>query len=311
MSVEDWHPHEYELRYRLGEITIASLSTPVLRKVHRLQEIRQRSGFPSLPSLSPGLEGFFIVSVPKPGVAGELRREGDLVRYCAKAYLHSFIDLAQDFAAYQAKFSGKTRSSITRKVRKFTDSAGGEDFRRYVRPEDMAEFFRHAREVSSQSYQERLLDSGLPADPSFLTELEAAASRNEVRAYVLFHRDRPVSYLYCPVVDNVLLYSHLGYLPDFASLSVGTVLQWLALRSLFDERRFSAFDFTEGESEHKRLFSTDQVPCSHHLLLRPTLRNQVCVRAHRNLDRSSTWLGDVLNRYGMKARLRKWIRRTA
>lgn len=311
MSVEDWHPYEYRLTYRLGEITLAGTSIPVLRKVHRLREIRTQPGFPPLPPLPPGTDGFLMVSVPEPSVAGELHNDGDLLRYCAKAYVHSFIDLTQDFAAYQAKFSGKTRSSVNRKVRKFVESAGGEDFRRYVRPEEMAEFYRHARAVSSRSYQERLLDCGLPADRGFLSELQAAASRDEVRAYLLFHRGEPVSYLYCPVADNVLIYSHLGYLPEFANLSAGTVLQWLALRSLFDERRFSAFDFTEGESDHKRLFSTNQTPCSHHLLLRPTLRNRLLVHSHRNLDRFSTWLGEVLERHDLKARVRKWVRRTA
>lgn len=311
MSVDDWHPYEHRLNYRVGEITLASVPLRVLRKVYRLAEIRRGSGFPPLPPLPPDMSGYLIAGVPEPGVAGDLRDQGGFLRYCAKSYLHSFIDLGGDFAGYQAQFSGKTRGSLNRKVRKFIESAGGEDFRRYARPDEMEEFFRHARSVSSQSYQERLLDAGLPAGEPFLDELRAAAARDEVRAFLLFHHGQPVSYLYCPVAHNVLLYSHLGYLPTFAQLSVGTVLQWLALRSLFDERRFSAFDFTEGESEHKRLFSTSQTPCSHHLVLRSTAKHRLMSHAHRGLDRFSAWGGDILDRYDLKQRVRRLVRRTA
>jgi CelD/BcsL family acetyltransferase involved in cellulose biosynthesis len=311
MSDDGWHAHEHELAYRLGEITLGRIRVRVLRKVHRLHEIRNACGFPDLPPLHDGLAGYLVVSVPQPGVPGALQRRGELLGYCAKAYAHSFIDLSQDFAAYQSKFSGKTRSGLQRKVRKFTESAGGLDFREYKRPEAMAEFFRHARAVSSRSYQERLLDCGLPDHDGFLDELTAAAARDAIRAFVLFHRGEPVSYLYCPVREGVLVYSHLGYVPEVASLSAGTVLQWLALESLFGERRFSAFDFTEGESEHKRLFGTHQVTCSHHLLVKPTLRNRVLVHSHRGIDRLSTALGEVLERYHLKARVRRWVRRAA
>lgn len=311
MSGDGWHRYEYRLNYRIGEVTLCSVPIKVLRKAYSLNEIRREDGFPALPPLPDGVEGYLIAGVPQPGVAGELKSDGSLLRYCIKSYLHSFIDLGGDFSAYQAKFSSKTRNGINRKLRKFTESAGGEDFRGYVRPEEMDEFFRHARAVSSQSYQERLLDCGLPAEESFVAEAKAAAARDEVRAYVLFHHGRPVSYLYCPVADRVLLYAYLGYLPDFAQLSVGTVLQWLALRSIFDEKRFSAFDFTEGESEHKRLFSTNQSPCSHHLVLRATLTNRFVSVAHRTLDRFSAWGGKTLHRYNLKQRVRRMVRRSA
>jgi CelD/BcsL family acetyltransferase involved in cellulose biosynthesis len=311
MSVGGWHAYDHRLTYRVGEITLGSVHLPVLRKVYALNEIRVGGGFPELPPLAPGAAGYLVAGVPQAGVAREVSKIGAYVRYCAKTYLHCYIDLDGDFAGYLAKFSGKTRSGIYRKVRKFTESAGGEDFRAYTRPGELDEFFRHARSVSSQSYQERLLDAGLPTDDGFLASAKAAAERDEVRAYLLFHRGQPVSYLYCPVVDDVLLYDYLGYLPDFAPLSVGTVLQWLALRSLFEERRFSAFDFTEGESEHKRLFSTHQTQCSNHLILHPTARNRAVVHTHRGLDRFSTWAGGVLDRYDLKRRVKRFVRRSA
>ena len=46
------------------------------------------------------------------------------------------------------------------------------------------------------------------------------------------------------VREGIVDYAYLGYDPDYLHLSVGTVLQWLALDSLFAERRFRFFDFT-------------------------------------------------------------------
>ncbi len=77
------------------------------------------------------------------------------------------------------------------------------------------------------------------------------ASTDSVRAYVLFLHGKAVAYLCCPVVNGVLLYSYLGYDPKHADLSPGTVLQYLVFESLFEEKRFRAFDFTEGQGEHK------------------------------------------------------------
>ncbi|QJQ07721.1 GNAT family N-acetyltransferase [Undibacterium piscinae] len=49
--------------------------------------------------------------------------------------------------------------------------------------------------------------------------------------------------MYCPIVDDALIYAYLGYDPDYLKLSVGTVLQWLALQDMFAETRFKIFDF--------------------------------------------------------------------
>lgn len=311
MTIAPWHPFEYELKYRLGEITLGESHVNVLRKVYTLNEILSFTGDPELPSLPPGLDGYLLSNIPREGVTGKIESAGGHLSYCLKSYLRCHIDMSGDFNGYQSKFSSKTRSSINRKVRKFGEHAGRLDFRSYQTPGEISEFLALARGVSADSYQERLLDCGLPADERFAESALAAASRDEVRAFLLFSGERAVSYLYCPVVDGVLEYAFLGYVPEFARLSPGTVLQWLALEKLFAEKRFTAFDFTEGESEHKRFFSTHQTPCSIQLLLRPTVQTRLTARLHRSVDSASKALGDGLERLGLKSRIKKWLRQTA
>src|SRR5690606_11591424 len=100
----------------------------------------------------------------------------------------------------------------------------------------------------------------------------------------------------------------LGYDPAYQRLSVGTVLQWLALESLFAERRYRYFDFTEGESEHKRLFATAHLECAHVALLRPTLANRLLVYSHRAFTQVAEAAGRWLERHNLKARARRWLR---
>ena len=59
-----------------------------------------------------------------------------------------------------------------------------------------------------------------------------------------------------------------------------------AFRDLFAEGRFARFDFTEGEGQHKRQFSTGGVPCLDLLLLRPSVANRVTTAALGGFNRA-------------------------
>lgn len=310
-SPNEWHRYDFPLKFRVGEVSLGTYKIPVMRKVFHVAEIVAQAPVPPWPELEQEVKGVLLVCAPHAALAGEITLEKDWISYCLKSYRHCLIDLRGDFDGYQSRFSGKTRSTLKRKVRKFAEVAGGLDFRCYTAPEQMAEFHAHARAVSALTYQERLLDYGLPSHAGFVDDLRAQARLDQVRGYLLFAKGRPVSYLYCPIVDGVVEYAFLGYDPDWAKLSPGTVLQWLALESQFSEGRFSTFDFTEGESDHKLFFSTQQVNCNNRLLVRRSLFHSMLIRSHRWVDRTSSGIGDQLERLGMKARLKKWLRSRA
>ncbi len=210
-------------------------------------------------------------------------------RYVPVQYRHCFIDLTTSFREYEECFSPKTRSTLRRKIRKFADYSGGSvSWKVYRRPEDLEEFFLHARKVSRLTYQERLLDAGLPDTEEFAGEAARLAKEDRLRAFLLFDRGRPVSYLFCPEKDDgVLQYAYLGYDREYQRWSVGTILQWLALEALFAERRFRFFDFTEGDSSHKLLFSSENRLCANVYFLKRTARNLALTRAHHSINRLS------------------------
>jgi CelD/BcsL family acetyltransferase involved in cellulose biosynthesis len=266
---------------------------------------------PTAPAdpLQAGSQGFLLRSLRIARPQPVLRRQGTYLCYVPAQYPRYYIDMQQSFAEYKGKFSSKTRSTISRKVRKYTEHCGGSiSWRVYRSPGEMAEFFRLARTVSRITYQERLLDAGLPDSEEFCEEMEQLARQDRVRAFLLFHQDRPVSYLYCPISNGVVIYAYLGYDPDYMNFSVGTVLQWLALEYLFDEKIFRFFDFTEGQSEHKKLFATGSVQCANVFFVRDNLRNVCLLQMQRAVDRFSKFTGDRLEQLGIKSSLKRLIR---
>lgn len=260
--------------------TAGTVSLPLRIGVRTLGRIRRRlvrvrvplgSGTPTLPPLPAGADGYLVTALPaaeepalrSPGLRGFVRQR----------YLRSYASLDGTFDDYLGRYSAKTRSTLKRKVRKLAERSGGTlDLRCYALPDEMADFQIAARAVSERSYQEKF-GAGLPDGPAALAEMRSLAERDAVRGWVMFLDERPISYLYAPAEGDTLLYLYLGYDPEYAALSPGTVLQLEAMRGLMEEGRFALFDFTEGESQHKQMFATGSTECFDLLLVRPTLAN--------------------------------------
>jgi len=261
------------LPFRVGPRTLWRVRRRLVRVAVSLAQ-GLAGGMPSLPPLDQASDGYLVTAVPAVHAAA-LGRHG-LIAFVRQSYQRCYADLDRGYDAYLAGFSAKTRSTLKRKLRRFADRSGGAvDVRAYATPEAMDEFYRHARFVSAKTYQERLLGAGLPEGREALEGMRALARRDAVRAWLLFLDGESVSYLYAPAEGDTLLYAYLGYDPACADLSPGTVLQLEAMRDLMAEGRFRLFDFTEGEGQHKRLFSTGSIDCVDLLLLRPTLANRL------------------------------------
>lgn len=306
-----WQSRSVPFKFQLSDWTLFSVSIPLQVRSERLVDQTAFVGEPKPPidELMDGSYGFLIRGLPIARELPSISRTGGYLRYIPLQYQHCYIDLGLSFESYQQKFSSKTRSTIKRKIKKYTEHCGGTiPWKTYKEPGELRDFFRLARTVSRLTYQERLLDAGIPESEDFIRQAESLAADQQVRAYILFDGERPVAYLYCPVQDGVLIYAYLGYDPDYMRLSVGTVLQWLAVEQLFDEARFRYFDFTEGESDHKRLFATHQRQCANVFLVQKSFRYTVLIYSQLFMNRFSMWLGVMLDQWGVKARIKRFLR---
>lgn len=264
---------------------------------------------PELAALPREIDGVYRPSERIDAGEPDWQLAGGWLRYVESRFRRRFIDLTTGFDAYLSKFSSKTRSTFRRKMRRFREASSGNiEWRAYRSASEMQAFHTEARRISAHTYQEKLFDAGLPDGSGFVTGMLARAEAGLVRGFILFLHGEPVAYLYLPIADGRVIYGYLGFNPAYASLSPGTVLQLLALESLFAERTHRIFDFTEGEGEHKRLFATHEHLCGNVYYLRPTLRNRTVVRLHLATRRLSDFADRQLVRRNLKIGLKHYLR---
>lgn len=304
-----WRRLRLPLKVCIGDLTVWSPTLDLMLAETPFADLPADLDPAGLPPLPAGIEGYLIRSCPADGEAWRIRRTRNHLLYAPRRYRRHWTDISGDFETYLATLSAKTRSGLRRKVRKFEEAAGGRDFRVYKTPAEMEVFHGLARKISEKSYQERLMDAGLPTTPAFLDEMRALAAGDRVRGYLLFHQGTPIAYTYGPVEDGVVIYDHTGFDPALRALSPGTVLQFLILDDLFAEGRFLRFDFTEGEGAHKALFGTDSLACMDLYVLRPGLRTWSAVLIQTLIERGTERLAAVLERLGIKRHLKRLLRR--
>jgi hypothetical protein len=287
-------------KFQVGARTLATVRKRLVRIALSLDEAIAGEP-PKLPTADG--EGYLITSLPE-AQADRVRSDG-FVAVVRQRYTRFYTDLTIGHAAWLAGLSGSARSTLKRKTKKA--EAAGLVIRAYRTPDDLAAFYPLARQVSAKTYQERLLDSGLPEEPAAVRQLQALAAADDLRAWLLLIGGAPAAYLCCTAQGTALRYDHVGHDPALNDLSPGTVLQAAALRDLFDDR-FARFDFTEGEGQHKRLFATGGVPCVDLLLLRPTLANRATLLALTAFD-GAMERAKAATRHPVLAALAKKVRR--
>lgn len=296
------------LRIEIAGRTLGHIRRELAVVPHGLDDILT----PTARTMPPaGRDGWLLRSLPRdrlPALRAEL--DGWLVVE-RQAYPRHYVPMAgQGFDDWWQGFSSKTRSTLSRKARRLADQfAGGTAVCAYRTADEIDEFMDIAAILSAQTYQSRLMQAGLPVSDADCARAVAAAAEDKVRAFLLFAGDRAIAYLYLTVERDVLIYAYLGYDPAFAALSPGTVLHVEAMRALFAEGRFRAFDFTEGDGAHKAQFGRASVDCADILVLRPTLRNRAALGLMSGVDRLAGAGKSLLERLGLRAKAKALIRR--
>ena len=258
---------------------------------------------------APQGDGLRVLSAPAPLVADLQREYPRYITGGRQDYARHYIAMDGSFADYMAGFSGKTRSTLRRKARKLAEACGaGYTVSEYRSTAEVERFWQLALPLSALTYQARLLDAGLPDDPASRAQMLAQAERGDLRCFLLSAGDRAIAYLVLPVEDDTLNYAFLGYDPDWARHSPGTVLQMEALERLFAENRFRHFDFTEGDGTHKALFGTHSIACSSFVLLKPTIANRTLLAARDGFDTAVSGARSIADASGAMARIRSILR---
>lgn len=298
---------ETPICFTLGSRHLLSVPRKLVPLVFRLDDVLAER-MPELGDIE-GADGLRVLSAPLSMENAITARFAGSVMGGRQVYRRYFIDMRGSFEKYLARFSGKTRSTLRRKARKLADEVGGSlEFSEHCTPAEIELFLAEALPLSARTYQARLLDAGLPEDEASRAAMIAKAEAGEMRCYLLRAHGKAIAYLSLPVERETIVYAHLGYDPDWARLSPGTVLQMHALESLFAEQCFRWFDFTEGEGAHKAMFGTDSVECASFLLLKGDVSNRLLLGSLAAFDGSVAAAKALAEKSGALAQARKLLR---
>jgi CelD/BcsL family acetyltransferase involved in cellulose biosynthesis len=286
---QGWREGTRELRFTFGEFKLGTARFRAwTAEPHSLRGPEALETLPPFSAVPGDVSVLAIQSLPVSATLPTLARRPDALRYVVAHFNHYSIEIEGTFEDYLARLSGKSRHEMARKVRRFeTHAAGKHELREYRTPAEIPEFLQRASALSKATYQERLLDVGLPDDPGFAKELAAAASRDDVRGYILSIGGAPVAYGYSP----------------------GIFLLNGMLKRIHAENRFRVFDFGSGDAQYKRSYATTSRQCATVLQFRRTARNALIISGHRALTAVSDACVRLLKTLGVKDRLKRLLRR--
>jgi CelD/BcsL family acetyltransferase involved in cellulose biosynthesis len=295
--------------FTLGSRRLLAVPRAVSTWSFSLEQVLAVDGYDArcaIPSLGP--DGVRVLSAPFAGLSEIFDAFPGLVAGARQDYRRHYIDMTLGFEGYMARFSGKTRSTLRRKAKKLAKETGGYTVSEHRTPQEVEQFLDLALPLSSRTYQARLLDAGLPANPPARAVMLEAAADDRMRCFLLRAGGEAIAYLMLPIVGRTLVYAHLGYDPAWARLSPGTVLQMEALERLFAEGRYRWFDFTEGDGAHKELFGTHAAFCASLVLLRPTLTNRALLGVRAGFDAMVSEGKSLAARLGALGSIRSLLR---
>jgi len=265
-----------------------------------------------VPALPSGVDVVYAVEHARGRPERAITRVPEALRYAIlPAYRRHFIDVQGSYESYLAKFSTKTRQTLRRKLRRMVEEHAF--WRVFRHGEEMPEFHRLACQVAKTTYQQKLYYSGIVDTAAFRDQLERDARADLVRGYVLFLKQRPIAYCYCYAVDDSLVCSKVGFDPEFAQLSPGTVLLHRVLEGLFEHDRFRRFDFGRGEFAYKEHYATAEMSCVDTFYFPLTVENLAFAAAHHGLKvvsrSASRWLAAIGVKDAAKRGLRDFAAR--
>jgi len=255
--------------------------------------------------------GAVIRSQPVASDLPLFEHRGEFYRWAPKHFDRQLVRTDGNYAEYLAKFSGKTRNSMSRKAKKYIEAAGQDPLKIYRTPDELRVFLAEAAKLAPSTYQARVFGNQLPDSPEFVAATVERAAQNRTLGVILQHQGKPACFWWFTLDHGVLLSEYTGFDAELRALSPGTVLLSLLLPALFADPSVEVLDFGEGDNDYKRLYATESRRCAEvfWLRVRPSTVAMVATETALTRLRSAVKpLEDELERRGWRAKLKRLVR---
>ena len=238
-------------------------------------------------------------------------RQNFLVLYLQKPYAHHFALLPESFDVYLKQLGTRSRKSLqySRNLLK-RECEGNVTAKCFDTVEMVEKFLDDAIVISKTTYQWQLLGLGLRNRENLMESYRFAAERNWLRCYILYCKNVPVAFMVGYQYEDCFFYIDVGYDPQWAKYSVGSVLHLEVMEDLYRRDNTPAlFDFSTGYGPHKSRFGKESREEVNMLLLPNTLSNRMLAVAFRSVDGMLDVTSRSLDKYGLKQTVKTALRR--
>jgi hypothetical protein len=304
-----WKPSSLVYACTFGEIPIFSLKLTGFKTAPNIFEVPPQKPLPA-PSDTKQISHAYSLPCAE-DLSENIMILNGYIHHIYSVYRHYFVDTSGDFSEYMTRFKGKTLNSLKRKIKKIEKSNKEKPyFLEFKNTSGVEEFLKIAKNISEKSYQEKLLGRNLPTDEDFKNKLLIMADKNEFRGYILYAEDTPIAYNLCPIYgQGIMLYDFTGYDPEYSRYSAGTVLQYKIIEDCFHDPLIATYDLCTGEGQHKEFFATGYKTCCDVFYFPATAFYISTVYLKYMIEYVARGIISSLDKLGIKARIKKFIRR--
>lgn len=270
----------------------------------------------ALASALPGNGAVFLLGLVGDeglGIAlakGELKRRF-FVSAQGSEYARRLCVLGDSLEAYFTSLPAKSRQDLRRSLRRFESNfAGRFAFSTHCSVAEVSDFLTRVETVSKRTYQARQLGLGIVADSYVGNKVLEGARRGYARCYLLTLDGQPIAWRIGFLYNNIYCSHHVGYDPELDKWHPGVVMHLHSVRDLSENcDGVHTLDMLYGDNDFKRKASNLARLERNYYLFPRTLRGAATYLALRSCNGVSEWSGRMLERYGLKARLKVWLRR--
>lgn len=303
-----------KLRLLLGEVTVVRLPFRALQLYGDVivgENAEVARACDALAEISLPYDGLTLEEIPTSSALWRALKHGNkkFLVFERSRTPHYVIDLPSNYADYFQQLSQKTRTNIRRGARQLEARLGACEVRKFTAPEHVVDMIRLIEGIAIKTFHYHLLGQDLTmSNEQLIRNLTTYAQQGWLRGYVLLGNNRPVAYAVGYLVNGCYQYELVGYDPEFANASPGIVLLAQIVEDLVSTGTANLLDFGAGEASYKRLFSNRSYEDGALLVCRRTLYAGSAAMTERLFANTSRLGVRILERTGMKSRLKKFIR---
>lgn len=311
--------HDGEVDFNLGEVSVAHAKVRRYVLVGNFQPSSVADWLEPLIALAcaipPNAAVFLLGVVQGEGLDGALTerrlRKHFFVLQQGGSYKRRLCALSEGFEAYLGSLSANSRKSMKRSLKRFeTEFAGRFALEAHQDPISVGELLDRVEVVSRRTYQGRMLGLAVTRDGFIGNKTLEGARLGYTRCYLLTIDEKPVAWRIGLVTDGVFCSHHVGYDPDFEEWHPGVLMHLYSIRHMIDvSKDVTLFDFLYGDNDFKRRASNRSRDERNFYLFPRTPRGALTYASLALCNSLSGTIGRLLERAGLKARLKAFLRR--